>query len=162
MKRRIPFLIAAASLMMCSCAHFSKSSPLAGVNLNRLDLLNELRDEINSQYGFRDGVPRVNLGPCGRVARDFRAAWNARFAQTVNIAFVMSPDNSQCYHVLVKLPDGQFFDGGNGLLSQRDLISHYNDGHIDEMKHFDFKLLDARSYGLGRSYPVCPNYSDEL
>jgi hypothetical protein len=30
------------------------------------------------------------------------------------------------------------------------------------MKHFDFELLDRRSYGLGRTYPECPNYSDEF
>jgi hypothetical protein len=32
---------------------------------------------------------------------------------------------------------------------------------IDEMKEFDFALLDQRSYSLKRSYPLCPNYSDE-
>jgi hypothetical protein len=30
------------------------------------------------------------------------------------------------------------------------------------MKEFDLELLDRRSYGLGRSYPECPNYSDEF
>ena len=33
----------------------------ASVDFDRLGALNELRDEINSHYGFRDGVPRVNL-----------------------------------------------------------------------------------------------------
>jgi hypothetical protein len=33
---------------------------------------------------------------------------------------------------------------------------------IDEMKEFDFALLDKRSYRLKRSYPLCPNYSDEM
>jgi hypothetical protein len=28
------------------------------------------------------------------------------------------------------------------------------------MKKFDFELLDKRSYGLRRTYPECPNYSD--
>ena len=32
---------------------------------------------------------------------------------------------------------------------------------IEEMKEFDFDLLDKRSYGLKRSYDLCPNYSDE-
>lgn len=30
------------------------------------------------------------------------------------------------------------------------------------MTKFDLKLLDKRSYGLKREYPVCPKYSDEL
>jgi hypothetical protein len=30
------------------------------------------------------------------------------------------------------------------------------------MKEFDFKLLDQRSYGLNRTYPECPNYSDQF
>jgi len=30
------------------------------------------------------------------------------------------------------------------------------------MKTFDATLLDKRSYGLGREYPSCPNYSDEI
>ena len=47
-------------------------------------------------------------------------------------------------------------------MSDRDLLTHYPDGHLDEMKKFDFKLLDQRSYGLSRSYAVCPNYSDEI
>jgi hypothetical protein len=29
------------------------------------------------------------------------------------------------------------------------------------MVEFDPKLLDKWSYGLGREYPSCPNYSDE-
>ena len=28
------------------------------------------------------------------------------------------------------------------------------------MVEFDLELLDKRSYGLGRSYDLCPNYSD--
>ena len=35
-------------------------------------------------------------------------------------------------------------------------------GLIEEMKDFDLKLLDQRSYGLDRTYPECPNYSDEF
>jgi hypothetical protein len=33
---------------------------------------------------------------------------------------------------------------------------------IDEMKEFNLKLLEQRSYGLRRDYPGCPNYSDDL
>jgi len=38
----------------------------------------------------------------------------------------------------------------------------YSEMHVEEMTNFDFVLLDKRSYGLGRSYPECPNYSDEF
>ena len=34
--------------------------------------LNSLHNEINIVYGYFDGKPRINLGPCGRFARDFR------------------------------------------------------------------------------------------
>ncbi len=125
--------------------------------------LNALRDDINAQYGFRNGAPRINLGPCGRFARDFRERWNARFREPVTIAFVMSnSDASNCFHVLVRLPDGRYYDGGNGVMTGAALVAHHPGGHIEEMKDFDFELLDKRSYGLGRTYSECPNYSDEF
>ena len=125
--------------------------------------LNALRNDITARYGFRNGAPRVNLGPCGRFARDFRERWNTRFREPVTIAFIMSnADTSNCHHVLVKLPDGGYFDGGNGVVTEKFLATLYPDSHIDEMKQFDYELLDKRSYGLGRAYPECPNYSDEF
>jgi hypothetical protein len=125
--------------------------------------LNALRNDIDAQYGFRNGAPRINLGPCGRFARDFHERWNARFREQVTIVFVMSnSDASNCFHVLIKLPDGNYFDGGNGVMAGKFLAALYPDGHLEEMKHFDFGLLDGRSYGLGRTYPECPNYSDEF
>jgi hypothetical protein len=128
-----------------------------------VEALNALRNDIDALYGFRNGAPRVNLGPCGRFARDFRERWNARFQKPVTIAFIMSnSDPSNCYHVLVKLPDDRYFDGGNGVMTGDFLTSLYPDGHVDEMKEFDFGLLDKRSYGLGRTYPECPDYSDKF
>jgi hypothetical protein len=62
--------------------------------------------------------------------------------------------------VLVKLPDGRYFDGGNGVIIESFLSTLYSEGHIEEMKNFNFTLLDKRSYGLGRTYPECANYSD--
>ena len=106
-------------------------------------------------------MPRINLGPCGRFAKAFREQWNARFPDKINIAFVMSGDGSQCHHVVVRLPDGSFYDGGNGLMSKQTLLGLFSGSRIDEMVEFDLKLLDQRSYGLSRDYPVCPNYSDE-
>ena len=128
-----------------------------------VELLNSLRNDITARYGFLDGAPRVNLGPCGRFARDFRELWNARLRQPITIAFIMSnSDTSNCHHVVVKLPDGKYFDGGNGVVTEEFLRTLYPDSHIDEMKRFDHDLLDKRSYGLGRAYPECANYSDEF
>ena len=103
----------------------------------------------------------MNLGPCGRFARIFFKQWNKRFSNRVTIVFVMSSDGSNCHHVLVKLPDGSYFDGGNGLIAEPDLLKLYSNSHIEEMVNFDLELLDHRSYGLHRSYPSCPKYSEE-
>jgi hypothetical protein len=127
-----------------------------------VEALNELRNDVNTRYGYRDGAPRINLGPCGRFARDFRVRWNARFRDPVTIAFIMSKDGTTCHHVLIKLPDGRYFDGGNGVMTEAVLMRLYSDSRVEEMKHFDLKLLDQRSYGLGRAYPECPDYSDEF
>jgi hypothetical protein len=126
----------------------------------RVAVLNRLRNDINSTYGFREGMPRINLGPCGRFARDFRERWNARFSDKVNIVFVMTGDRTHCHHVMVRLPDGNYYDGGNGVITERSLLNLFPGGRLDEMKEFNPKLLDKWSYGLGRSYPICPNYSD--
>jgi hypothetical protein len=138
------------------------AEPKAQTSIERRDaVLNDLRDQINAHYGFRESVPRVNLGPCGRFARDFREQWNGRFDEKIHIAFVMAKDDSQCFHVVIKLPDGNYYDGGNGVMTQEKLLSLFSNSRIDEMTDFDIKLLDKRSYGLGREYPVCPNYSDD-
>ncbi|HLK56897.1 MAG TPA: hypothetical protein VKU00_10045, partial [Chthonomonadaceae bacterium] len=55
----------------------------AAANDRRVAVLNRLQDEINAAYGFRDGAPRINLGPCGRFARDFRERWKARFREEI-------------------------------------------------------------------------------
>lgn len=158
-----------AALFCGLCLYVGCSTPLTAVPEGRasyrsadlVEALNALRNDIDSRYGFRNGAPRINLGPCGRFARDFRERWNARFRDPVTIAFVMANnDASNCFHVLVKLPDGRYFDGGNGVMTGAFLTTLYPDGHIEELKTFDFDLLDKRSYGLGRTYPECSNYSD--
>jgi hypothetical protein len=128
----------------------------------RVAVLNLLRDEINANYGYLDGFPRVNRGPCGRFAKAFREQWNARFLAKVNIVFVMENDGGECCHVLVRLPDGSYFDGGNGVMSERSLLTLHPDSRIEEMVEFDPKLLNQRSGGLDRYYGRCPNYSDPL
>jgi hypothetical protein len=151
----------------------------------QIDVLNQLRDAINSTYGIctADGVsptacgasptaepgrskvprsiPRINLGPCGRFARDFRERWNARFPEKINIVFILTLDGTSCHHVLVRLPDGSYYDGGNGVITAQALQQIYLHSCLDEMTEFDPLRLDRWSYGLGRRYPACPNYSDE-
>jgi hypothetical protein len=150
--------------IVCGAASPRRTSANASYRSAEIvETLNALRNDMNARYGFRNGAPRINLGPCGRFARDFRERWNALFAEPVTIAFVISnQDPANCFHVLVRLPDGRYFDGGNGVMTAEFLRTLYSDGHIEEMKQFDFALLDKRSYGLRRSYPECPNYSDEF
>lgn len=154
-------------LVTCSCrrATLQSHAPAKPLTDRQVAVLNELRDEINSTYGFVEGAPRINRGPCGRFAKIFNEQWNARFKEKVNIAFVMMPEVSDgvgCDHVLVKLPDGSYYDGGGGVMSGATLLGQFGPGRrIEEMEKFDMALLDKRSYGLGRSYNLCPNYSDE-
>ena len=72
-------------------------------------------------------------------------------------------DRIRCKHVLVKLPDGRYFDGGNGVITELQLMAKYPQGtYIDEMVEFDLELLDRWSYSLKRDYEECPNFSDEI
>jgi hypothetical protein len=161
--KNLPYwlLLLALMLPVCSCQHWAQPNmTVARLDQSGITILNRLRDETNAQYGLRNGVPRVNLGPCGRFARDFWKEWNKRFSNDATLVFVMSRDGSVCHHVLVKLPNGNYFDGGNGVIAEEPLLHLYSDSHIEEMQKFDLKLLDQRSYGLKRDYPVCPNYSD--
>src|SRR4051812_2018275 len=114
--RHYALLMVLFAACLCSCrleAVRPQSSSTAANDRTRV--LNQLRDEINSAYGFRDGVPRVNLGPCGRFAKAFREQWNARFPDKVIIAFVMAEDGTSCHHVVIRLPSGDYYDGGNGV-----------------------------------------------
>ena len=77
----------------------------------------------------------------------------------------MAPDD-HCCHVLVKLPEGTYFDGGNGVMSGPALLEKFTQFtpgvRIEEMPDFDLKLLDKNSHGLERTYEHCPNYSDDI
>jgi hypothetical protein len=69
---------------------------------------------------------------------------------------------------MVKLPDGSYYDGGNGVMTVITVITAqalqwlYPDSRLDEMTDFDPLLLDKWSYGLGRRYAAYPHYSDEM
>ena len=126
------------------------------------DGADRLRDDINANYGYdENGTPRINCGPCARFAIAFRNQWNARFRKQINIVLVMSPDRSSCGHVVLKLPDGSYFDGGNGVMSARALAMIFPHHPIEEMVEFDLIRLTELVGGLGYDYPLCPNYSDE-
>jgi hypothetical protein len=160
-------IIAALVFLLCGCQHQAAQRAVTtkGLSDRQVAVLNELRNEINLVYGFENGWPRVNRGPCGRFAKAFQEHWNARFKEKILIVFVMMPDPSDgvgCNHVLVKLPDGSYFDGGSGVVSGPTLLRQFGPrDRIEEMMEFDLELLDKRSYGLNRSYGLCPNYSDE-
>jgi hypothetical protein len=142
-------------------------SAAAALDDRRVAVLNRLRNEINLAYGFKDFFPRVDLGPCGRFAKAFRERWNARFSDKVEIAFLYEQEGLTkegdpiCPHILVKLPDGSYFDGGNGVVSGRALLKQFPSTRIEEMKKFDLALLEKNAGGLGRDYPRCPDYSDD-
>jgi hypothetical protein len=124
------------------------------------EILGDLKDSINNHYGLYEGAPCINSGPCGSFANLFYEKWNKRFNDKVSISFIMSADSSECYHVQIKLPNGDYYDGGNGILTKRQLVEGYEDGmYIIDMIEYDIKLLEEMSYGLEREYPRCPNYS---
>jgi hypothetical protein len=134
----------------------------AELNDRRVAVLNRLRNAILSTYGCLDGWPRINLGPCGRFARDLCEQWNARFNEKIHIVFLMTPDGSTCNHILVRLPDGNLYDGGFGVVTNEALQMILPENCLDEMTDFDLRRLDRWAYGLDRTYPNCPNYSDDV
>lgn len=129
-----------------------------------INLLNELSDKINKLYGFvtipgeNFGEPAINSGPCGPFANAFYKIWNKKFTEKVNIAFIMVKNSDECWHVLIRLPNGLLFDGGYGvhLESKWDRDKFM----IEDMLEYDPQLLEKHSGGLNRLYPLyCPNFS---
>lgn len=156
-------------LLFCSCQRLAtrRAADPEALTDRHIAVLNDLRNEINLVYGYENGWPRVNRGPCGRFAKLFHEHWNTRFNHKSNIAFVMMPDASDgvgCTHVVVRLPDGNYFDGGSGVVPGHTLLKQFEQlgagNWIEEMMEFDYELLNKRSYGLDRFYGLCPNYSD--
>lgn len=88
---------------------------------NVLNTLNSLSKEINKLYGYVNiagdnfGEPAINSGPCGPFANAFYKIWNQKFTEKVNIAFIMVKNSDECWHILIRLPNGLLFDGGFGV-----------------------------------------------
>lgn len=160
--RNILLLIFAISLAYCSVNKAAAQSS-STLNDHKFAILNQLRNEINSTYGFKDGVPRINLGPCGPFAKAFYEQWNAQFKDKVDITFIMLKGSKPpiCAHILIKFQDDTYFDGGNGVVTDSVLLLQFPNSRIEEMKEFDQKLLEKNSGGLNREYPNCPNYSND-
>lgn len=156
--------LAILSLVLTTFISCGSTKKVAGnVGKHEKSILEDLKNEINEIYGFYDdGAPRINRGPCGRFAKLFYEEWNKRFTYSVSISFIMSLDSSECYHVLIRLPNGNYYDGGNGIMTKKELTTKYIYGmYIIDMFEYDYELLDKMSYGLDREYERCPNYTDE-
>ncbi|MBS0288337.1 MAG: hypothetical protein JSR17_13655 [Proteobacteria bacterium] len=124
--------------------------------------LNELSEAINAHYGYvklagsNFGEPVINSGPCGPFANVFFHEWNKRFSEKVTISFVMDTTNGECHHVLIRLPNGLLYDGGTGVHDESYYDARFK---IEDMKVYDYQLLDERAYGLNRTYPrFCPDF----
>lgn len=132
---------------------------------NMVSVLNDLSKNINQLYCYVDvpgenyGEPAINSGPCAPFAQIFYECWNAMFTNKVHIVFIMVKDSAECWHVLIRLPNGQLFDGGHGVHGEQQYADKFN---IVDMEQFDLNLLEERAYGLDRKYPrYCPTFSKD-
>lgn len=118
--------------------------------------LENIKMQINAEYGFHDETPRINYGPCGVFAQIFLKQWNELFEEKVHVCFVMTTSRDECDHVCICLPSGELYDGGIGVHSRDYYIPQFV---IEDMFHYDAAQLEKWSYGLNRTYPrFCPNF----
>ena len=86
------------------------------INQDIIVLLNKISESINSIYGLtHDGNPKINTGNCAVFANEFFMLWNSRFINEVKFGFLSRINLSHPFHVFVKLPNNQLFDGGRGV-----------------------------------------------
>jgi hypothetical protein len=130
------------------------------------NILNQLSDEINKLYGYvtiagdNFGEPAINSGPCGPFANVFFKLWNQKFTEKVNIVFIIVKNSDECWHTLIRLPNGLFFDGGCGIHTEDKYKEQFD---IEDMIEYDIELLEKRSHGLNRKYPrYCPDFSIDI
>lgn len=124
------------------------------------ETLAHIKDEINHAYGFHDGIPRINYGPCGVFAKLFYEKWNILFSDKCHICFILTHSQEECDHVAIRLPSGELYDGGVGVHDENEHIPQFI---IEDMLNYDDNLLDKWSYGLDRTYPrFCPDFDRSL
>lgn len=121
--------------------------------------LANLKNDINQLLGFHEDTPRINYGPCGIFAKLFFDAWNNRFKDKVHIVFIMMRSQEECWHIAIRLPTGELYDGGIGIHTDEAYNSMYT---IEDMLLYDHARLEKWSYGLDRDYPrFCPDFNKE-
>lgn len=127
------------------------------LNPKTREILEKIREEINQEYGFHDGIPRINYGPCGVFAKVFLDKWNGLFSDKCHICFVLTFDRDECDHITIRLPSGELYDGGIGVHTDDDYLGKFL---VEDMFDYDENLLDKWSYGLDRTYPrFCPDFN---
>ncbi len=129
--------------------------------VRQIEVLNLLSGTLNIEYGYKEGIPRINLGPCGRFVKTFRELWNERFDEGITVCFLVSPETRACHHCFIKFPHSFYFDGGNGVVREADVSGMIPASMvIDEMEGYDEKILERNAYGFNRNYPDCSGYND--
>ncbi len=126
-------------------------------------ILNELSEAINKLYGFvalpgdNFGEPAINSGPCAVFANSFFKLWNQKFSEQVHIVFIMQKETDECWHTLIRLPNGSLYDGGYGVHSEE---KYSNEFTVIDMHEYNKELLEKHAYGLEREYSrCCPSFS---
>ncbi|SRR5258708_15734801 len=128
----------------------------------KIKALEQIQSAINSKYGFKNGIPSVNMGPCGPFAKAFFEIWNGLFSEKVIICFLFEKGTTKCAHCFLKLPSGDYYDGGNGIVKAESIDKLISpDFVIEEMNEYDEAELDKNAYGLNRAYPQCSTYDHE-
>ncbi|HFE6594811.1 TPA: hypothetical protein ACIZAC_001923 [Legionella pneumophila] len=73
----------------------------------------------------------------------------------------MVKNSDECWHILIRLPNGLLFDGGFGVHNEDRWNKDIFD--IEDMLEYDLQLLEKHSGGLNRTYPrYCPNFSIDV
>tara|TARA_B110000444_G_C18843104_1_gene600125 strand:- start:294 stop:1496 length:1203 start_codon:yes stop_codon:yes gene_type:complete len=128
-----------------------------------INSLNNLSKAINEKFGIFYTKARkevnysINNGPCGPFANEFYIQWNLRFYNQVKIAFVMNQVPFESKHVLIKLTNGDLFDGGLGVHKH----NFYEEKNLKVivMEKYDLEILNKYAWGLDRKYLHCHNFS---
>ena len=125
------------------------------INEKISNLLNQISQSINKLCGFRHiqasgvSVPLINSGPCGIFANKFYRLLDLRFSNKIKIGTVITKQPIESNHVLIKLPNGALFDGGNGIHG----LDTYDETRVELviMEKYDLEVLDKYAWGRIRT-----------